>query len=78
MKTRFTLSDDWPMVVAVALANSSVSHCDDKFLTCDYSGGTVIWREPTGPGKFYVEIAGRTGVILSFNDIVFMFTGREN
>lgn len=77
MKTRFTLSDDWPMVAAVALANSSVSHCDDKFLTCNYSGGTVIWKEPTDPGKFYVEIAGQTGVILSFNDIVFLFTGRE-
>ena len=78
MKTRFTLSDDWPMVAAVALANSSVSHCDDKFLTCNYSGGTVIWREYTDPDKFYVEIAGQTGIIMSFNDIVFMFTGREN
>lgn len=78
MKTRFTLSDDWPMVAAVALANSSVSHCDDKFLTCNYSGGTVIWRVPTDPGKFYVEIAGQTGTQLSFKDIVFMFTGKEN
>ena len=77
MKTRFTLIDDWPMVVAVALANSSVSHCDDKFLSCNYSGGTVIWKEPTDPGKFYVEIAGQVGVMLSLNDIVFMFTGRE-
>ena len=78
MKTCFTLTDDWPMVAAVALANSSVSHCDDKFLTCNYSGGTVIWKVPTDPGKFYVEIAGRTGVMFTFNDIVFMFTGREN
>lgn len=78
MKTRFTLSDDWPMVAAVALANSSVSHCDDKFLTCDYTGGTVIWREPTDPGRFYVEIAGQPGAVLSFNDVVFLFTGREN
>nr|DAO06173.1 MAG TPA: hypothetical protein [Caudoviricetes sp.] len=39
------------MVVAVALANSSVSHCDDKFLTCNYSGGTVIWKEPTDPAS---------------------------
>lgn len=78
MKTRFTLSDDWPMVAAVALANSSVSHCDDKFLTCDYTGGTVIWKEPTVPGKFYVEVAGGPGTMMSFNDIVFMFTGREN
>lgn len=78
MKTRFTLTDDWPMVAAVALANSSVSHCDDKFLTCNYSGGTVIWKEPTEPGKFYVEIAGNIGTIMTLNDIVFMFTGREN
>lgn len=77
MKTRFTLSDDWPMVAAVALANSSVSHCDDKFLTCDYAGGTVIWREPTDPSKFYVEIAGEIGTMMSFNDILLMFTGRE-
>lgn len=77
MKTRFTLSDDWPMVVAVALANSSVSHCDDKFLTCNYSGGTVIWKEPEEPGKFYVDIAGQIGKIMTFNDIVLMFTGRE-
>lgn len=66
------------MVVAVALANSSVSHCDDKFLTCNYSGGTVIWKEPTDSSKFYVEIAGQAGVMLTFNDIVFMFTGKEN
>lgn len=78
MKTRFTLSDDWPMVAAVALANSSVSHCDDKFLSCNYSGGTVIWRVPTDPDKFHVDIAGQVGVMMSFNDIVFMFTGREN
>lgn len=78
MKTRFTLSDGWPMVAAVALANSSVSHCDDKFLTCNYSGGTVIWKGPADTGKFYVEIAGLAGTMLSFNDIVFMFTGREN
>lgn len=78
MKTRFTLSDGWPMVVAVALENSSVSHCDDKFLTCNYTGGTVIWKEPTDPGKFYVEIAGQVGTLMSFNDIVFMFTGKEN
>lgn len=66
------------MVVAVALENSSVSHCDDKFLTCNYTGGTVIWKEPTDPGKFYVEIAGQVGTLMSFNDIVFMFTGKEN
>lgn len=78
MKTRFTLSDDWPMVAAVALANSSVSHCDDKFLTCDYAGGTVIWKEPTKTNKFYVETVGQFGVIMDFNNIVFMFTGREN
>lgn len=66
------------MVAAVALANSSVSHCDNNFLTCNYSGGTVIWKDPTGLGKFYVEIAGQTGVTLTFNDIVFLFTGREN
>ena len=66
------------MVAAVALANSSVSHCDDKFLTCNYSGGTVIWKESTDPGKFYVEIAGQIGSVMTFNDIVFMFTGREN
>lgn len=65
------------MVAAVALANSSVSHCDDKFLTCNYSGGTVIWREPTEPGKFYVEIAGNIGTIMTLDDVVFMFTGRE-
>lgn len=78
MKTRFTLSDDWPMVVAVAMANSSVSHCDDKFLTCNYTGGTVIWREPNEANKFYVEIAGGVGSIMSLDDIVFLFTGREN
>lgn len=66
------------MVAAVALANSSVSHCDDKFLTCNYSGGTVIWKEPTEPGKFYVEIAGNIGTIMTLDDVVFMFTGREN
>lgn len=65
------------MVVAVALANSSVSHCDDKFLTCNYTGGTVIWKEPTEPGKFYVEIAGQLGTVMTFNEIAFMFTGRE-
>lgn len=78
MKTRFTLSDDWPMVAAVALANSSVSHCDDKFLTCDHAGGTVIWRLPTGRDKFYVELGGQSGSTMTFNDIVSMFTGREN
>lgn len=78
MKTRFTLSDDWPMVAAVALANSSVSHCDDRFLTCDYTGGTVIWKTVDDPCKFYVEGAGRVGTLMSFNDIVFMFTGKEN
>nr|DAM69240.1 MAG TPA: hypothetical protein [Caudoviricetes sp.] len=78
MKTRFTISDDWPMVAAVALANSSVSHCDDKFLTCNYSGGTVIWCDPTDSGKFYVEVAGQPGVMLTFNDIVVMFIGRES
>lgn len=78
MKTRFTLSDDWPMVAAVALANSSVSHCDDNFLTCNYSGGTVIWRERADPARFYVEIAGQAGTVLTFNDIVFLFTGRES
>lgn len=77
MKTRFTLSDDWPMVAAVALANSSVSHCDDKFLSCNYSGGTVIWKEPSEPGRFYVEVAGQPGIITTLDEIVFMFTGRE-
>ncbi|PEY47097.1 hypothetical protein CN359_30550 [Bacillus thuringiensis] len=76
MKTRFTLSDDWPMVAAVASANSSVSHCDDNFLTCDYAGGTVIWREPTEPDTFRVEVGGRSGAIMTFNHIVFMFTGK--
>nr|DAV10155.1 MAG TPA: hypothetical protein [Caudoviricetes sp.] len=66
------------MVAAVALANSSVSHCDDNFLTCNYSGGTVIWREPTEPDKFYVELGGRSGTTMTFNDIAFMFKGREN
>lgn len=66
------------MVAAVALSNSSVSHCDDKFLTCNYSGGTVIWKDPTEPDKFYVEIAGNIGTIMTFDDVVFMFTGREN
>lgn len=78
MKTRFTLSDDWPMVVAVALANSSVSHCDDKFLTCNYSGGTVIWKEPNEVNKFYVEIGGQIGTTMTLDDVVFMFTGKEN
>lgn len=77
MKTQFTLSDDWPMVAAVALANSSVSHCDDKFLTCDYAGGTVIWREPTGPDTFRVDVGGQSGTIMTFNHIVSMFTRRE-
>lgn len=77
MKTRFTLSDYWPMVAAVALANSSVSHCDDRFLTCDHAGGTIIWREPTEPDKFYVEPGGRLGTIMTLNDIASMFTGRE-
>ena len=74
MKTRFTLSDDWPMVAAVALANSSVSHCDDRFLTCDHAGGTVISREPTEPDKFYVELGGQLGTTMTFNDIASMFT----
>ena len=77
MKTRFTLSDDWPLVAVVALANSSVSHCDDRFLTCDHAGGTVIWRESTEPGGFYVKLGGQSGIIASFNDIASMFTGRE-
>lgn len=77
MKTRFTLTDDWPLVAAVALANSSVSHCDDSFLTCDHAGGTIIWREPTEPGKFYVWIGGQLGSTMTFNDIASMFTGRE-
>lgn len=76
MKTRFTLSDDWPMVVAVALANSFVSHCDNKFLTCNHGGGTVIWSEPTEPDKFYVEVAGQLGTRMSLNEIESMFTGR--
>lgn len=78
MKTRFTLSDDWPMVAAVALANSSVSHCDDKFLICNCSGGMVIWRDFTEPSRFFVEIGGQPGFTVSFNDIVFMFTGKGN
>lgn len=77
MKTRFTLSDDWPLVAALALANSSVSHCDDRFLTCDHAGGTVIWREPTVPVKFCVELGGQLRTIMTFNDIASMFTGRE-
>ena len=77
MKTRFTLSDDWPMVAAVALANSSVSHCDDRFLTCDHAGGMVIWREPTDPDRFYVELGGQLGTTMTFNDIASMFTGKE-
>lgn len=77
MKTRFTLSDDWPMVAAVALANSSVSHCDDKFLTCDYAGGTIIWREPADPDTFRVGALGQSGTLMTFNHIVSMFTRRE-
>ena len=77
MKTRFTLSDDWPMVAAVALANSSVSHCDDKFLTCDYAGGTIIWREPADPDTFRVGAWGQSGTLMTFNHIVSMFTRRE-
>lgn len=77
MKTRFTLSDDWPMVAAVALENSSVSHCDDRFLTCDHAGGTVIWRLPRDPDKFYVELGGRLAATMTFNDIESMFTGKE-
>lgn len=78
MKTRFTLSDDWPMVAAVALANSSVSHCDDKFLTCDYAGGTVIWRESTEPDMFRVDVGGQSRTVMTFNHIVSMFTRRGN
>lgn len=74
MKTRFTLSDDWPMVAAVALANSSVSHCDDNFLTCDYAGGVVIWRVPTEPDMFRVVVGGQSGTVMTFNHIVSMFT----
>lgn len=77
MKTRFTLSDGWPMVAAVALANSSVSHCDDRFLTCDHAGGTVIWRESMESDKFYVEVGGQLGTTMTFNDIASMFTGKE-
>lgn len=77
MKMRFTLTDDWPMVAAVALANSSVSHCDDNFLTCDYAGGTIIWREPTEPDTFRVDVGGQSGTLMTFNHIVYMFTGRE-
>jgi hypothetical protein len=77
MKTRFTLTDDWPMVAAVALANSSVSHCDDNFLTCDYAGGTVIWRVPAEPDTFRVEVGGQSGTIMTFNHIVSMFTRRD-
>lgn len=65
------------MVAAVALANSSVSHCDDKFLTCDYAGGTVIWRGQTEPDVFRVEVGGQSGTIMTFNHIVSMFTRRE-
>lgn len=78
MKTRFTLSDYWPMVAAVALANSSVSHCDDRFLICDHAGGTIIRRESTEPDKFFVELGGQLGSAMTFNDIASMFTGREN
>ena len=77
MKTRFTLSDEWPMVAAVALANSSVSHCDDRFLTCDHAGGTVIWRDQSDPDRFRIEVGGQSGTIASFNDIASMFTGKE-
>lgn len=77
MKTRFTLNDDWPMVAAVALANSSVSHCDDNFLTCDYAGGMVIWRGRRTPDRFHIEVEGRMGAVMTFEDIVSMFTGRE-
>lgn len=77
MKTRFTLSDDWPMVAAVALANSSVSHCDDRLLTCDYAGGTVIWRDQSEPNMFRIEAGGQSGTVASFNDIASMFTGKE-
>ena len=77
MKTRFTLTDDWPMVAAVALENSSVSHCDDNFLTCDYAGGTVIWREPSGPDMFRVEVGGQSGTAMTFIHIVSMFTRGE-
>jgi len=65
------------MVVAVALANSSVSHCDDKFLICDYAGGTVIWKEPSEPDTFRVMVGGQSGTIMTFNHIVSMFTRRE-
>lgn len=77
MKTRFTISDDWPMVAAVALANSSVSHCDDRFLACDHAGGTVIWRGSSELDRFYVDLGGRLGIAMTFNDIVSMFTGKE-
>ena len=77
MKTRFTLSDDWPMVAAVALANSSVSHCDDRLLTCDHAGGTIIWRDQPEPNMFRIEVGGQSGATISFNDIVSMFTGKE-
>lgn len=77
MKTRFTLSDDWPMVAAVALANSSVSHCDDRFLTCDLRGGTVIWRGREDSDGFYVELGGRSGTVMGFNDIASVFIGEE-
>nr|DAS17213.1 MAG TPA: hypothetical protein [Caudoviricetes sp.] len=77
MKTRFTLADDWPMVAAVALANSSVSHCDDNFLTCDYDGGMVIRRDRKSPELFHVEVEGVVGSVMTFNDIVSMFTRRE-
>ena len=78
MKTRFTLSDDWPMVAAVALANSSVSHCDDNFLSCDHNGGMVIWRDHKNSDWFHIEVEGRMGTVMTFTDIVSMFTGREN
>jgi hypothetical protein len=65
------------MVAAVALANSSVSHCDDRFLTCDHAGGTVIWRDQSEPDRFRIEVGGQSGIIASFNDIASMFTGKE-
>lgn len=65
------------MVAAVALANSSVSHCDDRFLTCDHAGGMVIWRDQSEPDRFRIEVGGQSGTIASFNDIASMFTGKE-
>lgn len=65
------------MVAAVALAYSSVSHCDDRFLTCDFAGGTVIWRDQSEPDRFRIEVGGQSGIITSFNDIASMFIGKE-